>query len=498
MHAKRIVLGATLLGWAAATLWAAPVTVVSSASYAPTVAPDSLATVYGSGLAASTAQGAPDAGGNLPLELAGVRVEINGRAAQLAFVSPGQINLVIPALTETGTAQVTVKSSGAQTASGAVQVALTAPAVFSADGSGSGEAAALNAVTFARGPFAVLTEANGGADKRTRVAIYCTGVRYAGNPSRDQTKNNVAASLLAVVAPHNGDALSTTVEYAGPAPGFPGLDQVNLVLPIEAAASSSLEFVIAVQSALSRVLTLPLARNTSLPGSGLTVSPAGGFEITGVAGALTPGSTVARYTLGNTSRETLSYSVRSDVSWLSLSTVSGVLAPGAATTVAVSLAAAITRMEPQLAMGSIDFSGGGVIFTRNAALTIQAASPATPSACEQVTAPTSYSLRMVNDRSDTKTIYIGNVRSSSGSLIGVVGIGFEMNPKTCQIVGLPRAATYEVEVPVYSNNNLNLVFDGSAGFLVGGKRYYSLRMAPAGGCGAADQFAGQAAYSVCF
>jgi uncharacterized protein (TIGR03437 family) len=487
-----------LLGWVTAAFCEGPLRVVSSASYLATVAPESLATAYGSGLAVSTAQSAPDSAGNLPVELAGTRVEINGRAAQLVFVSPGQINLVVPANTETGTAQVVVKSGGVQVAGGAVQVALTAPAIFAANGSGSGDAAALNAVTFASGPFPVLTEANGGSDKRTRVAIYATGLRYAGNPSRDKRVGNVAANVLAVVAPHDERALSTTVEYAGPAPGFPGLDQVNLVLPIEAAAYNNLEFIIAVQSTPSQVMTLPLARNTSLATSGLTVSPVSGFEIAGVAGSLMPGSIVARYTLGNASKDTLSYTVRSDVGWLALSTGSGTLAPGATANVVVSLAGEIARMGPQLAMGSIDFSAGGTIFTRNAALTINSSSTPTPSGCEQVTAPTSQSLRMVNDRSDTRTIYIGSVRSNTGTVLGTVSIGFEMNPKTCQIVGLPRAATYEVEVPVYSNNTLNVVFDGSAGFLIGGQRYYTLRMSHSGGCNASDQFAGQAAYSVCF
>lgn len=45
--------------------------------------------------------------------------------------------------------------------------------------------AILNAVTYQLDPFAVQTAQNRGSDKRTRLAIFGTGFRYAGNPTHD-------------------------------------------------------------------------------------------------------------------------------------------------------------------------------------------------------------------------------------------------------------------------------------------------------------------------
>src|SRR6266568_9221054 len=73
-----------------------PFVMVNAASYASAVAPDSLVTIFGAGLAPTTATGVLDSAGQLPVELGGIRVEIAGVAAPLFYVSPGQINLIVP------------------------------------------------------------------------------------------------------------------------------------------------------------------------------------------------------------------------------------------------------------------------------------------------------------------------------------------------------------------------------------------------------------------
>ena len=93
----------------------APFVMVNAASYASATSPDALATIFGSSLAATTATAVLDAAGNLPTELAATRVEIAGVAAPLFYVSPTQINLVVPAGIDPGTVDVVVKN----TASGA-------------------------------------------------------------------------------------------------------------------------------------------------------------------------------------------------------------------------------------------------------------------------------------------------------------------------------------------------------------------------------------------
>jgi uncharacterized protein (TIGR03437 family) len=196
---------------------APPFVMVNSASYASASSPDSLATIFGSNLAAATATAVLDASGQLPTELAAARVEIAGVAAPLIYVSPSQINLVVPAGIDPGTVDVVVKSTTSgvsRTASALLRAA--SPGLFTSDASGAGPGAILNAVTFAPAPFLVQTPANG-ADPRTRLAIYGTGYRNA-------------KAVTATATDPAGNRYNLTVEYAGKAPGFFGLDQVNVVL----------------------------------------------------------------------------------------------------------------------------------------------------------------------------------------------------------------------------------------------------------------------------
>ena len=194
--------------------------VVNAASYGNAIAPDSLATIFGSNLAPATASATLDANGQLPTELASTRVEFNGVAAALFYVSPGQINVLVPGGLTPGTASVVVRSTvTGSTQNGVALVTIPAPGVFTSDGSGGGAGAILNAVTYTPAPFLVQTSENG-ADTRTRIAVYCTGIRHA---------NLVTAQVQDSV----GNRIPLRVEFAGAAPGFFGLDQVNLLLPPE-------------------------------------------------------------------------------------------------------------------------------------------------------------------------------------------------------------------------------------------------------------------------
>ena len=86
--------------------------VVSSASFNPRVAPASWATVFGAGLARLTEVATTlDADGQLPPELAGTSVSVNGEMACLSYVSPTQVNFLVPEITPAGTASVIVTSA---------------------------------------------------------------------------------------------------------------------------------------------------------------------------------------------------------------------------------------------------------------------------------------------------------------------------------------------------------------------------------------------------
>lgn len=122
-----------------------PLAVVPAASFDREVglAPDAIASAFAAGLAAGTtvASGSP-----LPTELGGVTLTVAdsrgvSRPAPLFAVFRNQVNFLVPAATAPGAAVVTLRS-GSATFAGNVTVRTVAPALFSADGTGRGSAAA--------------------------------------------------------------------------------------------------------------------------------------------------------------------------------------------------------------------------------------------------------------------------------------------------------------------------------------------------------------------
>lgn len=226
---------------------------VNSASYQAPVSPASLVTLFGTSLASNTVQARPGPDGRLPTELDGVTVQAAGQFAELLYVSPSQINLVMPASIASGTVQIVVQPSGA---SANIEVRNAAPALFSVDLTGAGPAAVLNAVTFARSPFLVETAQNLGDDRRTRLALYGTGIRYAGNPFLDPAIVNAARAVQVQARDSAGNFYNLPVEFAGAAPGWFGLDQVNVVLPPQLDGLGTLSVSLSAGTSSSNVVTI--------------------------------------------------------------------------------------------------------------------------------------------------------------------------------------------------------------------------------------------------
>jgi uncharacterized protein (TIGR03437 family) len=166
--------------------------IVSAAGYQPTVAPESLAAIYGTGLSSALVGAELGDDGQFPTELNGTSVTVDGRSARIVFVSSDQVNVLVPVETETGAATVVVSNANSDASfTGRVEVGLVAPALFSLDASGSGEGSILNAVTYTPGPFSVRTPEIEGADKATRLALYGTGFRFAGSSSDNRVAGDV-------------------------------------------------------------------------------------------------------------------------------------------------------------------------------------------------------------------------------------------------------------------------------------------------------------------
>lgn len=175
--------------------------VVSAANYRSNVAALSIASVFGDADFTTETEPAYDAdpfspGVQLPTKLANVQVMINGMPAGLFFVSPKQINFLVPALSE-GLHGLQVVTPDGRTVFGDVLITANAPGVFTVTNTGEGLAAAQYIVS----------------GSTIYVVLYATGLNNGNVTLRMNNREYVPS-------------------YFGPAPGYLGLQQINF--PIHA------------------------------------------------------------------------------------------------------------------------------------------------------------------------------------------------------------------------------------------------------------------------
>jgi uncharacterized protein (TIGR03437 family) len=170
------------------------------------IAPASIAVGRGAALSFTTQQAARQPDGSFPLRVSGTTVTVNGRSAQIFFVSPEQVNFCIPAATETGLAEVAITNSDGFISKNTIAIEPVAPGVFTTNGLGFGEGVILNADTMQAGPF----DPSSGT---LRLSLFATGVRHA-----------VSASVTAAGRP-------LALESINAAPNLPGLDELHVLVP---------------------------------------------------------------------------------------------------------------------------------------------------------------------------------------------------------------------------------------------------------------------------
>ncbi len=202
--------------------------IVNSASNAPdALAPNTIATVYGTGLSYTTAAafGVMPASGMLPTQLAGVQVYVNSTFVPLYYVSPTQINFLVPTELRPGETDFFTMHDSLKGPHVRVTVHDAAPGLFPW---GPG----MIASTHADG--SVITKDHPAHPGET-IVVYGTGLGRTRPELQTGLIEMVAAQILllseikVMVA---GTALDNrSIQYAGITPGIPGLYQVNLVLP---------------------------------------------------------------------------------------------------------------------------------------------------------------------------------------------------------------------------------------------------------------------------
>jgi uncharacterized protein (TIGR03437 family) len=228
--------------------------VVDAASFASGISPGSIASLFGvrlsSELGVASAQSFP-----LPVQLQGTSVTVNGMPAPLLAVAnvagSEQINFQVPFETAApGQAQIVVSSGGNGSAPIDVPVLPAKPAVFVIDGIGP--------VIVHNLTGAMVTSTNPARPGET-VVIYCTGL----GPVAPQVSTGAAASttqLSWAVLPFGATVGGTdaVIGFAGLAPTFAGLYQVNLVIP-SGLTGTSMPLVIQVNGSSSLPVSLPIA-----------------------------------------------------------------------------------------------------------------------------------------------------------------------------------------------------------------------------------------------
>ena len=228
-----------------------------------TVAPDELISAFGADLANGSGSSTSSP---FPTKLAGTTVTLTDSSnttynVGMYFASPSQVNYLVPTNALAGPASITITSGAGVETSGILLISPVAPGIYTANQDGSGPPAAVAICagvcsgwpnSQGNGQFYQYTFASGctpgncmpqalslGADSdQVIIELYGTGIRHI-------------SSLSVLTATVNGQ--NVPVVYAGAQGQYPGLDQVNVMLPHSLAGSGQVSLVLTVNDTANQV-----------------------------------------------------------------------------------------------------------------------------------------------------------------------------------------------------------------------------------------------------
>jgi uncharacterized protein (TIGR03437 family) len=200
-----------------------------------TISPGAWIEIYGQNMAGSTRQWASVdfSGITAPTSLDSVSVSVNGEHAFVSYVSPVQVNAILPSSTKPGTAQVTVTFGANTSAPYPVSVSQLQPSLLQLASPNYQLSYAV--ATFPDGSYALPSEDF--PDLPSRVAKAGDTITFYGvgfgdvdpsTPTGQVTTqlNSLKASLQITIG-----GVPATATYAGLMPGVVGLYQINVVVP---------------------------------------------------------------------------------------------------------------------------------------------------------------------------------------------------------------------------------------------------------------------------
>jgi uncharacterized protein (TIGR03437 family) len=225
--------------------------VVSASAFGEfaSASPGSWIEIYGSNLASETRGWTTDdfTGINAPISLSGTSVTIGGQDAFVDYISPGQVNALIPSNVATGPQQLTLKTAAGTSAPfnltvNAVEPGLLAPPSFKVND------VQYAVAFFGDGTYVLPTGAISGLNSRPakpgdEIVLYGVGFGLVTPdiPAGQlvQQSNTLASGFQISVG-----GIAAQPAYDGLAPSYTGLYQFNLTVPNVASGNQPLTFTV--------------------------------------------------------------------------------------------------------------------------------------------------------------------------------------------------------------------------------------------------------------
>jgi uncharacterized protein (TIGR03437 family) len=244
---------------ASSTVWINPIGITNAANYTPITnayTPGELVNLYGTfGVSTQVAGVLP-----IPKTLEGVQVFVNGVAAPVYEVSQSQISALIPYEVSGdyfATFQVVVNGSKSNLVT--VYADNTAPGIYTLSENGIGAGAILHSDYTG-------VKASSPAVPGETVLMFTTGLgavtpQLADGVAAPSSPLSISLETgeIMVFLDDGADFVSADVTFAGLAPGFAGLYQVNFTLPESGLENGDVDVILSTNEALNNMATISLS-----------------------------------------------------------------------------------------------------------------------------------------------------------------------------------------------------------------------------------------------
>ena len=211
--------------------------VVNAANYQPAIASGAFVSIMGTGFVTSSRSwmGSDFQGANLPIALDGVSVSINGKTAYVEFISPTQINAIVPDDDTIGQVPIQVTTAQGSSYAGAVLKQKLSPGLFSYPSGKINYAAAIHLDGTLVGPTGPTSRP---AAPGEVIEIYGTGFGATAPAMPTSQLVSQAAPTTLLVTITIGD-VAAEVQWAGLVSS--GLYQLNVKIPALAAGDQPVQ-----------------------------------------------------------------------------------------------------------------------------------------------------------------------------------------------------------------------------------------------------------------